>query len=54
MIWTNRICPKAGRISILNPLSSEQDVLRTAPLAPGLLNDLRNNLAQGAQSLKIF
>ncbi len=45
--------PKAGRISILNPLSSEQDVLRTA-LAPGLLNDLRNNLAQGAQSLKIF
>lgn len=45
--------PKNGRISIMNPLSSEQDVLRTA-LAPGLLNDLRNNLAQGAQSLKIF
>lgn len=41
------------KITILNPLSSEQDVLRTL-LAPGLLNDLRNNLAQGAQSLKIF
>ena len=41
------------KITVLNPLSSEQDVLRTL-LAPGLLNDLRNNLAQGAQRLKIF
>lgn len=45
--------PRKGRISILNPLSAEQDVLRTA-LAPGLLQDLRNNLAQGAQSLRLF
>lgn len=45
--------PQKGRISILNPLSAEQDVLRTA-LAPGLLQDLRNNLAQGAQGLRLF
>lgn len=45
--------PVAGRISIMNPLSAEQDVLRTA-LAPGLLQALRNNLAQGAQGLRLF
>ena len=37
----------------MNPLSAEQDALRTA-LAPGLLYDLRNNLAQGAQGLRLF
>jgi len=42
-----------GRISIMNPLSAEQDVLRTA-LAPGLLQNLRHNLAQGAQGLRLF
>ncbi|MBQ9452268.1 MAG: phenylalanine--tRNA ligase subunit beta [Desulfovibrio sp.] len=45
--------PQQGRISIMNPLSAEQDVLRTV-LAPGLLHDLRNNLAQGAQGLRLF
>lgn len=45
--------PQKGRISIMNPLSAEQDALRTA-LAPGLLQDLRNNLAQGAQGLRLF
>lgn len=45
--------PREGRISIMNPLSAEQDALRTA-LAPGLLHDLRNNLAQGAQGLRLF
>lgn len=44
---------REGRISIMNPLSSDQDVLRTA-LAPGLLRDLRNNLAQGGQGLRLF
>lgn len=39
--------PAEGRISIKNPLSAEQDVLRTE-LGPGLLNTLRHNLAQGA------
>ncbi len=37
---------KEGRVSILNPLSAEQDVLRTA-LAPGLLQNLRTNIAHG-------
>ena len=45
--------PREGRISIMNPLSAEQDALRTA-LAPGLMYDLRNNLAQGAQGLRLF
>lgn len=45
--------PAEGRISIMNPLSAEQDVLRTV-LAPGLLQSLRNNLAQGVQGLRIF
>lgn len=45
--------PRAKRIPIMNPLSAEQDALRTA-LAPGLLYDLRNNLAQGAQGLRLF
>lgn len=45
--------PGDGRISIMNPLSAEQDALRTA-LAPGLLQDLRTNLAQGAQGLHLF
>lgn len=41
------------RISIANPLSEEMDTLRTS-VVPGLLQDLRNNLAFGAQTLKIF
>jgi len=45
--------PAEGRISIMNPLSAEQNVLRTA-LAPGLLQNLRHNLAQGAQGLRLF
>ena len=44
---------REGRISIMNPLSAEQDALRTW-LAPGLLNSLRNNLAQGAAGLRLF
>ncbi|MCL1985955.1 MAG: phenylalanine--tRNA ligase subunit beta [Betaproteobacteria bacterium] len=45
--------PVEGRISIMNPLSAEQNVLRTA-LAPGLLQNLRHNLAQGAQGMRLF
>lgn len=44
---------KTGRIAIRNPMSEDQNVLRPA-LAPGLLDDLRNNLAFGAQSIKLF
>lgn len=42
-----------NRISIMNPLSAEQDVLRTA-LAPGLLHNLRHNIAQGANGVRLF
>ncbi len=45
--------PADNRVSIANPLSAEQDVLRTA-LAPGLLYTLRNNLAQGTMGVRIF
>ncbi|ABB39430.1 phenylalanyl-tRNA synthetase, beta subunit [Oleidesulfovibrio alaskensis G20] len=45
--------PAGNRISIMNPLTSEQDVLRTE-LAPGLLNTLRHNLAQGSTGLQVF
>ena len=45
--------PSDGRISIMNPLSDDLNVLRTH-LAPGLLNALRNNLAQGAASVRLF
>ncbi|MDE5832913.1 MAG: phenylalanine--tRNA ligase subunit beta, partial [Desulfovibrio sp.] len=44
---------KENRIPILNPLSEEQNALRTC-LAPGLLDDLRNNLAFGAPCVKMF
>ncbi len=45
--------PQAERLPIGNPLTSDQDVLRTR-LAPGLLNILRNNLAQGVTGLRLF
>ncbi len=45
--------PKDNRVSIINPLSAEQDALRTA-LAPGLLQTLRNNIAQGNMGVRIF
>lgn len=45
--------PAEGRISIMNPLSEDLDVLRTH-LAPGLLNALRNNISQGAASIRLF
>lgn len=45
--------PVEGRISIMNPLSSEQDVLRTA-VAAGMLNNLRLNIGQGNAGLRLF
>lgn len=44
---------KESRLAVFNPLSEDQNVLRTC-LAPGLLRDLSNNLAFGTQSIKIF
>jgi len=45
--------PSEGRIKIANPLSEDQDVLRLE-IAPGLLNNVRHNLAQGNLSLRLF
>jgi len=42
-----------NRIQIMNPLSSELDVMRTE-LIPGLLTSLRNNIAQGHTGLRLF
>jgi phenylalanyl-tRNA synthetase beta chain len=43
----------SNRIPVMNPLSEEQDVLRTT-LAPSLLHNLRHNLAQGAPRFRLF
>ncbi len=45
--------PVEGRIKIANPLSEDQNVLRTE-IAPGLLNNVRHNLAQGNACLRLF
>lgn len=45
--------PAEGRVHIANPLSADQNVMRT-DLAPGLLNTLKNNLAQGNNHIRIF
>jgi len=45
--------PEEGRVFIANPLSEEQNVMRTE-LAPGLLNALKNNLAQGNHHIRLF
>lgn len=44
---------QTGRLTVFNPLSEEQNVLRTC-LAPGLLKDMMNNLAFGTQSIRLF
>lgn len=45
--------PEEGRVFIANPLSADQNVMRT-DLAPGLLNTLKHNLAQGNNHIRIF
>lgn len=40
-------------VTILNPLSGDQDAIRSS-LAPGLLWDLQNNLAHEAQTIRLF
>ncbi|MFW5735108.1 MAG: phenylalanine--tRNA ligase subunit beta [Oceanidesulfovibrio sp.] len=45
--------PAEDRVPVANPLTEEQDVLRTA-LAPGLLYSLKVNLAQGQERLRLF
>jgi phenylalanyl-tRNA synthetase beta chain len=45
--------PAEGRVHIANPLSEDQNVMRT-DIAPGLLNTLKNNLAQSNNHVRIF
>lgn len=45
--------PEEGRVYIANPLSEDQNVMRTA-ITPGLLNTVRHNLAQGNNHIRIF
>ncbi len=45
--------PGECRISIANPLTEEQNVLRTE-LAPGLLQNLKHNISQGNTRLRLF
>jgi len=45
--------PHENRVAVKNPLSEDQNVLRTA-LAPGLLQNLRLNIAQGNARLRLF
>ncbi|HKI82368.1 MAG TPA: phenylalanine--tRNA ligase subunit beta, partial [Pseudodesulfovibrio sp.] len=45
--------PEVGRVFIANPLSEEQNVMRTE-LAPGLLGTLKNNLAKGNNHIRLF
>lgn len=44
---------KENRIDILNPLTEEQNVLRTA-LAPSLLENVRHNIAHGNTGMRLF
>ncbi|MDL2272177.1 phenylalanine--tRNA ligase subunit beta [Desulfovibrio sp. OttesenSCG-928-I05] len=45
--------PGDNRVPVANPLTADQDVLRTE-LAPGLLAVMRNNLSQGVTGLRLF
>ncbi|TVM35960.1 phenylalanine--tRNA ligase subunit beta [Oceanidesulfovibrio marinus] len=45
--------PEEDRVPVANPLTEEQDVLRTV-LAPGLLYSMKVNLAQGQERLRLF
>ncbi len=45
--------PEDDRIPVMNPLSADQDVLRTV-LAPGLLHTLSSNMRQGAPAVRVF
>ncbi len=45
--------PQDNRVPVKNPLSEDQNVLRTA-LAPGLLHTVRQNVSAGAARVRVF
>jgi phenylalanyl-tRNA synthetase beta chain len=46
--------PAAGRTRLANPLTEEQDTLRTSIVMPGLLDTLRSNLRVGRRDVAVF
>jgi phenylalanyl-tRNA synthetase beta chain len=44
----------APRVALANPLSSDQDVLRSSLTVPGLLQNLATNLRQGRRDVALF
>ncbi|MBU1002695.1 MAG: phenylalanine--tRNA ligase subunit beta [Proteobacteria bacterium] len=45
--------PREGRVPVMNPLSEDQNVMRTV-LAPGLLRNVRTNVGHGSRCLRLF
>jgi len=46
--------PAAGRTRLANPLTEEQDTLRTSLVMPGLVDTLRRNLRLGRRDVAVF
>jgi phenylalanyl-tRNA synthetase beta chain len=46
--------PPDGRVALANPLTEEQDTLRTSIVVPGLLATLRTNLRLGRRDAALF
>jgi phenylalanyl-tRNA synthetase beta chain len=46
--------PAEGRTRLANPLTAEQDTLRTSLVLPGLLTTLRTNLRLGRRDVAVF
>jgi phenylalanyl-tRNA synthetase beta chain len=46
--------PADGRVRLANPLTEEQDALRTSLVMPGLLGTLRTNLRLGRRDAAVF
>ena len=46
--------PPEGRARLANPLTEEQDTLRTSLVMPGLLDTLRTNLRLGRRDVAVF
>jgi phenylalanyl-tRNA synthetase beta chain len=46
--------PEHGRVRLANPLTEEQDTLRTSLVVPGLLATLRTNLRLGRRDAAVF
>ncbi|HEX9186106.1 MAG TPA: phenylalanine--tRNA ligase subunit beta [Vicinamibacteria bacterium] len=46
--------PEAGRTRLANPLTEEQDTLRTSLVTPGLLDTLSANLRLGRRDVAVF